>query len=113
MEGQKDNGLSTQGASSKRVAAPSPASYTGADSEVIEYIKSLPIPTTTDAEGKLVSWIDAIAEAALKVQEALNEVQEGERAVNCQMTRTGAEQLPRIPLGIPSKSIVGEQLALF
>ncbi len=113
MEGQKDNVLSTSGASSKRVAAPSPASYRGADPEVIEYIKSLPVPTTTDAEGKLISWIDAIAEAALKVREALNEVREGEGAVKRQMTRTGAEQLPRIPLGIPSKSIVGEQLALF
>ncbi len=86
---------------------------TGADPEVIEYIKSLPIPTTTDAEGKLVSWIDAIAEAAMKVREKLQEVEGGECAVNRQVIRTGVQQLPQLSISIPSKPIVGEQLALF
>jgi hypothetical protein len=49
----------------------------------------------------------------MKVREALNEVKEGEGVVKRHMTRTSAEQLPRISLGIPSKSSVGEQLALF
>jgi hypothetical protein len=73
------------------------------------------VPTTTDAEGKLVSWIDAIEEAALKVREKLQDV-EGGNSLNCQRianTSLATAQLPLLPISIPSKPIVGEQLTLF
>jgi hypothetical protein len=51
---------------SRLVSAPMPALYTGAESRVVEYIRGLGEPTTTDADGNRITWIGQMESLVLK-----------------------------------------------
>ncbi|MEQ9238007.1 helicase-related protein [Coleofasciculus sp. E2-BRE-01] len=69
------DGTQAQLPTTRTINPPTRAPYHGANSKVVEYIRTLEEPSTTDTNSQEVTWIDAISEAVPIVQLKLQQLQ--------------------------------------